>query len=224
MTLLIKRARLIASAANKLKALDDLIRSLPYPPSKAIFYCGDGRVTDTVGEDDVRQIQAVAKLLGEKHGLRVRSFTYEESANERERILAELDRGELDGVVAIRCLDEGIDLPDLRQAFLLASSTNPRQFIQRRGRILRRAAGKERAEIFDLIVTPPPPSDSSDAASFNVERSLFRRELSRIVEFAGKAANGPQALAALLDLRKRYNLLGDPDLVAAKRQPSASAT
>lgn len=213
MGLLIKRARLIASAGNKIEALDTLIRSLPAAPSKAIFYCGDGHVADSGTEDEVRQVHAVARLLGERHGLRVRTFTYRESAEERERILEQLAHGDLDGVVAIRCLDEGIDLPDLRQAFLLASSTNPRQFIQRRGRILRRADGKDRAEIFDFIVTPPDPVESADAATFNVERSLFRRELSRIIEFAGNASNGPKALAALLDLRKRYNLLGEPAIV-----------
>lgn len=145
MRLLIKRARLLGSAANKIPALDNLIASLPERPHKAIFYCGDGRTTDTITDDEVRQIQAAARLLGEKHGLRVRNFTYRESPQDREEILRDLASGFLDGVVAIRCLDEGIDLPDLRMGFLLASSTNPRQFIQRRGRLLRNAPGKPRA-------------------------------------------------------------------------------
>ncbi|HYN78030.1 MAG TPA: DEAD/DEAH box helicase family protein, partial [Lamprocystis sp. (in: g-proteobacteria)] len=112
--LLMRRARLIGAAVNKLKALDQVIAGLPEPPTKAIFYCGDGRTTDAISQDEIKQIKAVARLLGETHGLRVRNFTFRETPQEREEILRDLGSGFLDGVVAIRCLDEGIDLPELR--------------------------------------------------------------------------------------------------------------
>ena len=207
MRLLIKRARLLGGAANKMPALDDLIATLPERPHKAIFYCGDGRTTDSITDDEVRQIQAVARLLGEKHGLRVRNFTYRETSEEREEILRDLTSGFLDGVVAIRCLDEGIDLPDLRMGFLLASSTNPRQFIQRRGRLLRNSAGKSRAIIYDFIVSPPNYDGIHDDEAFNMERRFFQRELTRIVEFCRMAENGPEAMASLHHLRLQYNLI-----------------
>ncbi|ABQ26659.1 DNA phosphorothioation system restriction enzyme [Geotalea uraniireducens] len=209
MRLLIKRARLLAGAENKLAALDRVIASLPEPPKKAIFYCGDGRTTDAITDEEVRQIQAVSRLLGERHGLRVRNFTFRESTEEREEILRDLTSGFLDGVVAIRCLDEGIDLPDLRMGFLLASSTNPRQFVQRRGRLLRNSPGKNRAIIYDFIVQPPDLGGSLDDDGFNMERSFFQRELSRIVEFCRMAENGPEALHSLHDLRLKYNLLSE---------------
>ena len=152
-----------------------MITSLPEPPRKAIFYCGDGRTTDSISDDEVRQIQAVARLLGKNHGLRVRNFTYRESPQEREEILRDFDSGFLDGIVAIRCLDEGIDLPDLKMGFLLASSTNPRQFVQRRGRLLRNAAGKNRAIIYDFIVQPPDLGGRLDDDGFNMERSFLDR-------------------------------------------------
>lgn len=207
MQLLIRRARIIGAAANKLMALDQVIRALPQPPEKAIFYCGDGRTKDAIRQDEVKQIMAVSKLLGESHGLRVRNFTFREIPEEREAILRDLESGFLDGVVAIRCLDEGIDLPDLRMGFLLASSTNPRQFVQRRGRLLRNAPGKERSEIYDFFVSPPDLGGELDAAAFNLERSFLQRGLSRAVEFCRTAENGPEALAMLLPLRKKYNLL-----------------
>lgn len=209
MRLLIKRARLLAGAFNKLEALDRVVASLPEPPHQAIFYCGDGRTTDAITADEVRQIQAVARLLGEKHGLRVRNFTYRESPQEREEILRDLSSGFLDGVVAIRCLDEGIDLPDLRMGFLLASSTNPRQFIQRRGRLLRNSPGKDRAIIHDFIIRPPDLGGNMDDSAFNMERTFFQRELSRIVEFCRMAENGPEALHSLQELRLKYNLLSE---------------
>ena len=205
--LLLKRARLLASAANKLPALDGVLRSLKEPVSKALFYSGDGRVDDPVSDDEIRQITAIARLLGDEHGLRVRKFTYEESMEDREEILNALRAGNLDAVVAIRCLDEGIDLPDVRMGFLLASSTNPRQFVQRRGRLLRRAPGKQYAIIYDFLVQPP--SFGGDDADFNLERRLFRRELARVLEFCKTAENGPAALNVLQALRVRYNLLGE---------------
>nr|WP_283775467.1 DNA phosphorothioation system restriction enzyme [Desulfuromonas sp. CSMB_57] len=207
--LLIKRARLLAGAENKLVALDQVISSLPELPKKALFYCGDGRTTDAITDEEVRQIQAVSRLLGERHNLRVRNFTFREKTEEREEILRDLSSGFLDGVVAIRCLDEGIDLPDLRMGFLLASSTNPRQFVQRRGRLLRNAPGKNRAIIFDFFVQPPDLGGKLDDSCFNMERSFFQRELSRIVEFCRMAENGPEALHSLHDLRLKYNLFSE---------------
>ncbi|PWU19858.1 MAG: DNA phosphorothioation system restriction enzyme [Verrucomicrobia bacterium] len=205
--LLIKRARLLASAANKLPALSAVLKSLTTPPTKAIVYCGDGRVEQPVTEEDERQIRAVSRLLGEEHGLRVRKFTYEEPPEDREAILAALRDGSLDAVVAIRCLDEGIDIPEVRLGFLLASSTNPRQFVQRRGRLLRRAPGKDRAIIYDFIVRPPTFGSADSDKDFNAERRLFGRELERILDFCASAENGPAALNQLHDLRLQYNLL-----------------
>ncbi len=209
MHLLIRRARLIGAAANKLEALDRTLSNLPEPPSKAIFYCGDGRTTDTISHDEMHQIKAVAKLLGEQHDLRVRNFTFREKPQERDEILRDLGSGFLDGVVAIRCLDEGIDLPKLRIGFLLASSTNPRQFVQRRGRLLRNSPGKDRAEIYDFIVRPPDFGGDLDDDAFNLERGFFRRELTRVVEFCRMAENGSEALHSLQDLRVEYNLLSE---------------
>lgn len=207
MRLLIKRARLLGGAVNKLEALDKVISSMLEKPSKAIFYCGDGRTTDAITDEEVRQIQAVSRLLGEKHGLRVRNFTFRETSQEREEILRDLASGFLDGVVAIRCLDEGIDLPELRMGFVLASSTNPRQFIQRRGRLLRNTPGKNRAIIYDFFVSPPDLGGKVGDTGFNMERSFFQKELNRIVEFCRMAENGPEALHNLHALRLKYNLL-----------------
>lgn len=207
--LLIKRARLLASAAEKLPALSRILREFDDPVQKAIVYCGDGRVECPVSEEDERQILAVTRLLGDTHHLRVRKFTCEEPSEVREEILTRLSNGEINAVVAIRCLDEGIDVPDARVGFLLASSTNPRQFIQRRGRLLRRSdeTGKKRAVIYDFIVRPPDLGGNFSDDAFNLERKMFTRELRRILEFCQSAENGPAALNQLRALRLQYNLL-----------------
>lgn len=207
--LLIKRARLLASAENKLPALRQIVQGLSDPLERAIVYCGDGSVECPLTDELDRQITVVTRILGDELGLRVRRFTCEESGEEREEIIAALKNRDLNAVVAIRCLDEGIDIPDARIGFLLASSTNPRQFIQRRGRLLRRSddTGKRRAVIYDFIVEPPDLGGGMDDNSFNLERRFFQRELERIVEFCASAENGPVALHQLEPLRRKYNVL-----------------
>jgi len=207
MSLLIRRSRLLAGAEHKIDVLDQVLEDLPEKPNKALFYCGDGRTTDKIADEEVRQIEAVARLLGQSHGLRVRNFTYREESDEREEILRDLGSSFLDGVVAIRCLDEGIDLPDLRIGFLLASSTNPRQFIQRRGRLLRHAEGKDFVIIHDFIIEPPDFGGSLSDDAYNLERRFFKRELNRILDFCNTAENGTSALQTLKDLRLKYNAI-----------------
>lgn len=137
----------------------------------------------------------------------MRNFTYRKGPAEREDILRDFRSGFLDGIVAIRCLDEGIDLPDLRIGFLPASSTNPRQFIQRRGRLLRNAPNKPYAIIYDFMVVPPDMDGDHDDAAFNLERRFLQRELARVGEFCTTALNNEEAMRTLLDLRIKYNLL-----------------
>jgi superfamily II DNA or RNA helicase len=217
-TLYMKRARLIASAEGKIPALMAQIRAIRAagdPIEKAIIYCGDGQVEhpgeiDDVADDDgmVRQIESVIQNLGREAGLRVARFSYAETMKQREQMLQDMRKGGYDALVAIRCLDEGIDLPDIRMGFILASSTNPRQFIQRRGRLLRRADGKDYAQIWDFIVSPP---DLGDGEAFKYDRQMVRRELKRVVEFCQTAVNRDTADNVLLPLRRRYNLLADEE-------------
>ena len=199
--LLIRRARLIASAANKVEALAKVIENLDEPLQRALIYCGDGQVG--LEEGVARQIEAVTRRLGGAH--RLRTFTYENSRDERRHMLDGLERAEIDALVAIRCLDEGIDVPEVGMAFLLASSATPRQAVQRRGRVLRRAPNKSHARIWDFIVVPPENLSDED---FKPARNLMRRELARVADFCRTAENAAQAESALLDLRARFHLLG----------------
>jgi superfamily II DNA or RNA helicase len=86
--------------------------------------------------------------------------------------------------IAMRCLDEGVDIPSVQTAIIMASTSNPRQFIRRRDRVLRRAPGKDRAHIIDFVVCPPADAEIDADA-----RSLLRGEMRRINEFAMLADN-----------------------------------
>ena len=195
-SLLTKRSRLIATAANKLTTLKELMSSR-LDTSHTLFYCGDGYL-----ENNVRQIDAVTHLLGKELGYRVNVYTTDTPLEVRENLRRQFESGELQGLVAIRCLDEGIDIPAIKTAIILASSSNPRQFIQRRGRILRPHPNKQQATLFDTIVIPP----SLDRETWEVEKNLLRKELIRFITFAELADNAEEATSKLLQLHQHYQL------------------
>jgi DNA phosphorothioation system restriction enzyme len=200
--LLMQRARLIGAAANKVEALRQLmVKRLD--TDRTLFYCGDGSVEGTVSAESTRQLTAVVRMLGAELGYRVNTYTADTPLVQRENLRRQFETGELQGLVAIRCLDEGVDIPAIETAVILASSSNPRQFVQRRGRILRPYPGKERATLYDMIVLPP----ELDRQTWEVERNLLRKELKRFVEFADLADNAGEARIKLLNLQKRYGLL-----------------
>ena len=201
-TLSMQRARLLSTATNKLNVLRELMNSRLHT-NHTLFYCGDGSVEDEVSQESLTQLEAVARILGKELGYRVNIYTADTPLDEREELRQQFEAGELQGLVAIRCLDEGVDIPNVETAVILASSSNPRQFIQRRGRILRRHANKQRATLFDMIVLPP----ALDRKTLNVERNLLRRELRRVIEFADLADNSGEARARLLGLQQQYDLL-----------------
>jgi DNA phosphorothioation system restriction enzyme len=200
--LLMQRARLIGAAANKLTALRELMINR-LDTAHTLFYCGDGSIEGATRKKNNRQLTETTKLLGSELGYRVNTYTAATPLAERERLRQQFESGELQGLVAIRCLDEGVDIPAIRNAVILASSSNPRQFIQRRGRILRPHPGKERATLFDMIVLPPDLGKET----IEVERNLLRKELKRFLEFADLADNAGEARVKLLQLQRRYGLL-----------------
>lgn len=201
--LLMQRSRLIGTAANKLNMLRDLM-SKRLHTSHTIFYCGDGYVEDEIDDSSIyrRQVESVTRILGIELGYRVNTYTAQTPLSDREKLRRQLEKGELQGLVAIHCLDEGIDIPAIENAVILASSSNPRQFIQRRGRILRPYRGKKQATLFDTIVMPP----QLDRQIWEVEINLLRKELKRFVEFARLADNAEEAIEKLSSIQQQYGI------------------
>ena len=114
-----------------------------------MIYCGATKISDysqdtsDSDEEGERQIVAVSKLLGNELKMKVTHFTSNESAAEREVIKRRFaDADPYQAIVAIKCLDEGVNIPSIKTAFILASTTNPKEYIQRRGRVLRLAPNK----------------------------------------------------------------------------------
>lgn len=212
-TLLLARSRIVAGAKQKLAALREKIK--PYKDdTHMLVYCGATRIFDydfdsTAADDEgERQIVAVSKLLGNELGMKVTHFTSNESASEREIIKQRFaEANPYQAIIAIKCLDEGVNIPSIRTAFILASTTNPKEYIQRRGRVLRLAANKLYAVIYDFV-TLIKPLDEVDpyASDYNCGRALAKRELSRIKEFGRIALNSRDPDALINDIQDAYNI------------------
>lgn len=211
--LLLQRARIVAGAKSKLDVLRGLMQKYKND-THMLVYCGatriqtfDADVSET-DEDGERQIVAVSKILGNEFGMKVTHFTANEPAEEREIIKRRFAMAEpYQAIVAIKCLDEGVNIPSIRTAFILASTTNPKEYIQRRGRVLRLAKDKPYAVIYDFVtLTRPLDEVNPYSPDYNCERALARRELLRIKEFGGIAKNSRDSDELINDLESAYSI------------------
>jgi superfamily II DNA or RNA helicase len=177
--LLFDRARVIYGAKNKLEGLRTIVPPLA-KQKNLIIYCGPtSYINEKSAEnekDSITQLESVNKLLGEI-GVKFAQYTSRESEIERKNALRAFTSGDYSTLVAIKCLDEGVNIPQIERAIIMASSTNPREFIQRRGRILRTYPGKSFSEIHDFVVI----DDDYPL--------LCKKEISRVYEFSRLALN-----------------------------------
>lgn len=189
------RAGIVKRAEQKMAVLDSLLDQAGPQLDHCIIYCMDRE-----------QMNDVAKAL-QQRSIVYRFFTGEEGmapdssgdgSSERQRILRSFERGDTAVLVAMKCLDEGVDVKQARTGVVLASSTNPREFIQRRGRLLRRAPGKRKAIVHDVIVRPSQQR-LGDPETRALELRLFKKELDRLGEFAACADNASECYTAVLD-------------------------
>ena len=217
--LLIKRARLVSGAVEKIDVLRGLMQDYK-DDNHMLVYCGATTMHDVdykegkAHADDIRQIDLVADLLGNELGMRVSKFTSEEDAAERERIKADFDEGEhLQAVVAIRCLDEGANIPSIKTAFILASSTNPKEYVQRRGRVLRLFKGKTHAVIYDFITLPFALELTNQVEPEVLEsgKSLALREIVRMKDFAAIAENPFDSDDLISQIQSAYGIEFDTE-------------
>lgn len=169
----IKRARIAKKARAKLPVALEIVRENFEQDQSWLVYAEDQ--------------EQVAKILENLRGAGIDDlFEYHSAMAGDSDATMEAFRRRHGVMVAIRCLDEGVDIPEVSHAVILASSRNPREFIQRRGRVLRKSEGKFVATIFDVLVAPP---EKGMAEGFALA------ELSRAMEFAGYAENSDALLA-----------------------------
>ncbi|MBQ9853771.1 MAG: DEAD/DEAH box helicase family protein [Bacilli bacterium] len=210
-----KRSRLIAGAFNKVNALAKEIK--PYKNDNHILvYCGATKIAeqDEIGED-MRQIDAITELLGKNMGMNVAQFTSKEDSYTRDLLRRKFFDGDyLQALVAIKCLDEGVNIPAIKTAFILASTTNPKEYIQRRGRVLRKYPGKEFAIIYDFITLPRPLDEAINLTyeEIKCEKSMVRNEVNRMIEFNRLAMSKMEADKLIYEITDTYRLNEDDKL------------
>jgi len=194
--LAIKRARVLNNSRSKIEWVEQNIEA-DAEMEYTLFYVGDQIF------DEVRS------LLGYKKRIPIHEFTHRQNLTKRKELLDQFQKRIIKAFVAMKCLDEGVDVPPTRTAYFLASSSVEREFVQRRGRVLRKSPGKTHANIYDLISIPPSEyivKGKSDE-NYSAVRSALRREFTRIKEFASLAENQYRALSHVLKIADKFDLL-----------------
>lgn len=209
--LLLERKRIIHKAQNKITAFKEILNqefntrgNLNY----TLVYVPEGLEpnydnTDEIVEDadDIRLINEYTKAVSSTDSsIMVKQYT--SNSSDRENVIKGFQDGKINVLTSMKCLDEGVDVPRSELAIFCASTGNPRQFIQRRGRVLRTHEDKIFAVIHDLVVVP----ETNDETTFEMEKNMIKKELERVVDFSTLAMNKPDTYDELKHILNHYNL------------------
>lgn len=212
--LLIKRKNIVHKARNKIKTLISIIEEIGKDNFKdAFIYVPEGIEIDySLHDDDIFEeekenskiIDNYLSILYEKYKLKMAKFTG--ITNNRNLIINQFKEHKLDALLAMKCLDEGVDIPQTKYAIFCSSTGNPRQYIQRRGRVLRKYSGKEYAIIYDLIVKPISDHTDNNEKITKIEKNIFLSELKRLVNFSVLSENKDACLKSLENICFELNI------------------
>lgn len=209
--LLLKRKRIVHKATNKAVVFKRILQTeferrgnLKY----TLVYVPEGQHPNYFETDEYQETSEDTSLINQytkivmdiDESIFVQQYTAK--TTDREEVLRQFASGEIDALCSMKCLDEGVDIPRAELAIFCASTGNPRQFIQRRGRILRKHPDKMLATIYDLVVTP----QTFDQTSFSAEKSLVLSELRRVANFSRLAINSLDSFEKLEHILEYYDI------------------
>jgi superfamily II DNA or RNA helicase len=206
--LLLMRKRIVNKANQKLVALRNIISEIKTrQPLKYCFtYAPEGENSETELEEDNKRIIREMQQVFEQASPQTRTHVYLGETQNREEVLEGFERGQIDVLLAIKCLDEGVDVPQTGIGIFTASTGNPRQYIQRRGRLLRMHDDKHQALIYDMVVIPKIFGESGQEEFFKIEQSLVKSELMRVGYFASLSENFYETKKVLQNICQFYKL------------------
>lgn len=196
--LLMYRANIYKNAYEKYSKLVDILNEIGDDISDTIIFATDEQIDEVIdilsnrGISCARYTQKLGTRKLRKYG----------GKSEREQVIQYFKDKTYEVLVAIKCLDEGIDIPSAKRAIIMASSTNPREFIQRVGRVIRTAPNKDQAEIYDMIVAP---SEKLNKELLKFELDVFEKEQNRIFEISENAINSVSVLKKIDDCLRRVH-------------------
>ena len=186
------RLRIISMAQEKIERINEIMSHVK-EKDHLIVYCGDGKLYDQ-NNDEIRHINFAKRALIDC-GYKPSQFTASENMAKRMELVELFNEGAIDALAAIRCLDEGINIPSIQGALILSSNDDYREFVQRRGRILRVDGVKKYANIYDVIVLPSAETEK-----------MAEIEFRRFYEYARLAENKIELLDQLKNLAADYGL------------------
>ena len=198
------RLRAISMAEEKHTRIAEIFSHIK-DKDHTIIYCSDGKLyfegTKKQNEnEEIRHLEHILRLINNTcmlstNGGKASKFTASEDVEERMQLIDSFNKGYIEYLVAIKCLDEGINIPSIKSAMILSSNDNYREFVQRRGRILRLYKNKDTAHIYDVIVLPTYSNDS-----------FAKIEFRRYYEYARLALNQTVLFEQLDNYLKNYHL------------------
>lgn len=186
-SLLRKRKYILNNAEEKFDKLREILRRYD-ELDHLIIFCSP------------QQIKEVLKILKEEGVTPRHRFTSKEKTrrnkkfgglSQRQDLLEKFDKGQYKALVAMKCLNEGVDVPSADKVIIMSCTTNPIEYVQRRGRVLRRYPGKDLAYIYDMVIVPDDEDSSTD--------SIIRKEMERLEEFIMIANNRDECNDKLIE-------------------------
>ena len=212
--LLMQRKRIIHKAIGKVGAFTEILKSIEQRKGKVeytLIYAPEGNFEDEYWDDskieDIDEEMSIIDYYATIVRKELPNTTvsqYKSESVDKDLVLKNFESGKIDVLLSMKCLDEGVDIPRTEQAIFCSSTGNSRQFIQRRGRILRQhKPEKQFAYIYDLVVIPEL---SAKDEAFDIEQSLVKKELERVVHFAYMAINKYEAIKVFENVCAHYNL------------------
>ncbi|PVW16406.1 DEAD/DEAH box helicase family protein [Marixanthomonas spongiae] len=202
--LLLIRKNIIHKAHNKINCFKNIISDLEKQEKlKYVFtYVPEGYVYDDQGDGERMLNHFMKAAIGIKPGLKINSYTAED--DDLKGILTGFSEGKIEMLFAMKMLDEGVDVPRAEVGVFCSSTGNPRQFIQRRGRLLRKHDEKSFATIYDMVVVPSMNANNTN--TFRMEKSQVKAELRRVAYFSSLSMNFYDTRDELQSLCSKYEL------------------
>ncbi|WOK05074.1 DEAD/DEAH box helicase family protein [Imperialibacter roseus] len=211
--LLMERKRIIHKAQNKLLEFSSILHDLKTEQGNleyTLVYAPEGFFSDNLYSteefDDLTEENRIIDFYSNiirKESPTTTVAQYTSDSNDKQFILDAFAKGTLDVLLSMKCLDEGVDIPRTEKAIFCSSTGNPRQFVQRRGRILRKHKEKRFAYIYDMVVIP---KYGEGTENFQIERAMVQKELERVVHFGFMALNKYDSIKPFEDICNYYQL------------------
>ncbi|MFP3257210.1 MAG: DEAD/DEAH box helicase family protein [Candidatus Nanopusillus acidilobi] len=192
--ILFMRAKIVKKARCKIPLLQNILENLK-KNGKLKFLI--------VYFEDYEQIGQAKNILNNLM-VKYQIISVRSNSNERRQAIKLLSEGKIDCILAMKVLDEGLDIPFAEREIIISSSSNPRQYIQRAGRILRKSENKKIAEIYDIIIYADLEKISFELNQ--IEKNVISNEIKRAMYFCNSARNKYECIKLILNLGEKFNI------------------